>query len=73
MIHKTADDPKLPFAEKMADMVSLLTKAPRHQSELVELTGLDVRTVRVHLRAFENEGLIAVVSVRYPIKWKWNA
>ena len=71
--HKFADEIKPPFAARIADMVSLLTKAPRYQRELVELTGLDVRTVRMHLRAFEDEGLIVVASIRYPVTWKWNA
>lgn len=61
-------------AERVADLIALLTKAPRYQAELVHLTELDVATVRAHLAALGGEGLIEpVLPPRYPQKYRWIA
>lgn len=49
---------------KVVDMISLLTKAERTCQELAELTGMNVQTVRIWMRALHSEGVVEVVGSR---------
>jgi DNA-binding IclR family transcriptional regulator len=63
--------------ERMADLISLLKKAPRQQQELHYLTGLQRPTVKSFLLALETEGLVSsqpvkVEKARPILLWTWQ-
>ena len=68
-------------SERVADLVSLLVKAPRTVNELAELTDYEYHSVSRYLNALHAEGLLTKVRPDIgigsgrgtaPVTWTWR-
>lgn len=51
---------------KFCDVMALIRKAPRTERELVEVVGLDPKTVQHHIAMLRSEGHIRISGMREP-------